>query len=72
MKKPNVYRFEIEIPEGQDEWWEYVDSLKTLAKKREEVKVEIERLLFDRGFSTDYGTKIKVLPNKKKRVYCGE
>jgi hypothetical protein len=72
MKKPMVFNINVEITEGQDEWWEEVAAMKTSAERRAAVKECITRCLSEYGFSEGYNTKVKVLPNKRKRVYCGE
>ena len=75
MKPQDVYRIEVEIQAdyNADEWWESLHGLNTNAERRTEVRNEVARALADRGFDEYYGrTKIKILPNKRKRIYCGE
>lgn len=74
MKLPETYKFEVTIHAdyNADEWWESLYYLKTNTERRKEVKDEVGRALADRGFYDGDNITIKVLPNKRKRVYCGE
>jgi hypothetical protein len=73
-KKPKVYTFELKMTEfHEDDRWDTIHSLKTDKEIRESLRNTIREALNEYGFNDGITTEIKILPNKKKRVYtCGE
>lgn len=65
MSKTKEYVFELTIHEGNDEWWELVNTLPNIKARREEIQAEITRTLAERGFFVGDNAFITPLRRKK-------